>query len=546
MPGSIRLRLSTMMFLQFCVWGSWYVTLSTYLLAIHFDGVAVGGIYSTVNWGAILAPVIAGMLADRFFPAQIVMGVLHLAGAALLWWISTITAAPVFFWGLLAYAVCFMPTLGLANAVSFHQMSDPATQFPGVRVMGSIGWIAVGLAVGVAAPALLGHSVEATNLPLRFGSVLSLLLGLYCFTLPHTPPGNRGRRPTLFQALGLETLVYLKDRSFAVFTLGSLLICIPLSFYYSFANPFLNEAGMANAAGKMTLGQMSDPATQFPGVRVMGSIGWIAVGLAVGVAAPALLGHSVEATNLPLRFGSVLSLLLGLYCFTLPHTPPGNRDRRPTLFQALGLETLVYLKDRSFAVFTLGSLLICIPLSFYYSFANAFLNETGMQSAAGKMTLGQMSEVLFLVLIPLFFARLGVKKMLLVGMAAWVLRYVLFAFGNNGALVGLLYAGIILHGVCFDFFFVTGQIYVDRVVSRIQRASAQGFIHVVTYGVGQLIGSWAAGWVVDHYAVAQDGATRHLWQAIWTVPAVMAAVVAVLFVVLFKEPETAGRPQIAG
>jgi len=402
MHPAIRLRLSVMMFLQFCVWGSWYVTLSTYLLAIHFNAVSVGAIYTTVNWGAILAPVIAGMLADRFFPAQIVMAVLHLLGAGILWWISSITDPTTFFWTLLLYAICFMPTLGLANAVSFHQMSDPARQFPGVRVLGSIGWIVVGLLVGYGAPAVLGHSIENTNLPLRFGAILSLVMGLYCLTLPRTPPGNAGKRPSLFQALGLETLAYMKDRSFAVFTLGSLLICIPLSFYYSFANPFLNESGM--------------------------------------------------------------------------------------------------------------------------------------QNAVGKMTLGQMSEVLFLFLIPFFFVRLGVKRMLLVGMFAWAARYVLFALGNNGSLVALLYAGIILHGVCFDFFFVTGQIYVDNTVQRTQRASAQGFIHVVTYGVGQLIGTWAAGFVVDHYAYAQDAATRHQWEAIWTVPAVMAIVVAVLFMLFFKDP----------
>ena len=411
MPSAMRLRLSAMMFLQFSVWGSWYVTLSTYLLAIHFSEVSVGGIYSTVNMGAILAPVIAGMLADRFFPAQAVMGVLHLAGAGLLWWLSGVSDSSVFFWGLLAYSICFMPTLGLANAVSFHQMSDPAKQFPGVRVLGSIGWIVVGLAVGYGAPALLGHSVENTNLPLKLGSVLSLVMGLYCLTLPYTPPGSRGKRPTLSQALGLSTLGYMKDRSFAVFTIGSLLICIPLSFYYNLANPFLNE--------------------------------------------------------------------------------------------------------------------------------------TGMQNVAGKMTLGQLSEVGFLLLIPLLFARLGVKKMLLAGMAAWVLRYVLFALGDNGALVSLLYAGIILHGVCFDFFFVTGQIYVDNAVSHTQRASAQGFIHVVTYGVGQWIGSWFAGAVAGHYAHTQGGTSQHLWQAIWTVPAVMAAVVALLFVLFFREPVAGARPVAA-
>jgi nucleoside transporter len=238
----------------------------------------------------------------------------------------------------------------------------------------------------------------------------------------------------------------------------------------------------------------------------------------------------------------VISVVLGIYAFLLPATPPPGAGRKPTIAQALGLETLTLMKDRSFAIFVLGSLLICIPLSFYYSFANAFLNESGMTNAASKMTLGQASEVMFLVLIPVFFARLGVKKMLLIGMAAWVLRYLLFAYGNNGALVSLLYAGIILHGVCFDFFFVTGQIYVDRAVSRAQRAAAQGFIHVVTYGVGQLIGSWAAGAVVEHYTVATDAATQHLWRAIWMVPAVMAFVVLLLFAFFFREPPAVRAP----
>ncbi|MET0280231.1 MAG: nucleoside permease [Steroidobacteraceae bacterium] len=407
MQPAVRTKLSVMMFLQFALWGSWFVTLSTYLLAIGFDGLQVGAAYSTMNWGAILAPVIAGAVADRFFQAQKVLGLLHLVGAVLLWWISTITEPTAFFWALLAYAVCYMPTLGLANAISFHQMTDPGRQFGLIRAFGTFGWIVVGLVVGWLAPKLLGHSIEPTNLPLRIGAAISLLLGVYAFTLPSTPPSAAGRKPTLAQALGLETLSLMKDRSFTIFVLGSLLICIPLSFYYSFAN--------------------------------------------------------------------------------------------------------------------------------------AFLNEAGMQNAASKMTLGQASEVMFLVLIPFFFARLGVKKMLLVGMAAWVLRYVLFAYGNNGALVSLLYAGIILHGVCFDFFFVTGQIYVDRAVPRVQRAAAQGFIHVVTYGVGQLIGSWAAGAVVAHYTVAADAGTRHLWQAIWTVPAVMAFVVLLLFALFFREP--AGQPQ---
>lgn len=403
MNPNVRLRLSVMMFLQFALWGSWFVTLSTYLLKIGFDGLQVGAAYSTLNWGAIFAPIVAGALADRFFQAQKVMGALHLAGAAILWWLSSITDPTAFFWTLLVYAICYMPTLGLANAISFHQMSDPGKQF------------------------------------------------------------------------GL--------------------------------------------------------------IRACGTFGWIVVGFVVGLIVPNMLGYSIEPTNIPLKIGAVISLVLGFYAFALPTTPPGSPDRKPSIAQALGLETLALMKDRSFAVFVIGSLLICIPLSFYYSFANAFLNESGMQNAAMKMTLGQMSEVLFLVLIPFFFVRLGVKKMLLIGMAAWVLRYVLFAYGNNDALVALLYGGIILHGVCFDFFFVTGQIYVDKSVARGQRAAAQGFIHVVTYGVGQLIGSWAAGAVVNRYAVVSDAGTRHLWQIIWMVPAVMAFIVMLLFLIFFNEPK---------
>jgi nucleoside transporter len=392
-----------MMFLQFALWGAWFVTLATYLLKIGFDGVQVGAAYSTMNWGAIVAPIIVGTLADRYFQAQKVMGFLHLAGAAILWWLSGSTDPTAFFWTLLLYALCYMPTLGLANAISFNQMSDPGKQFGVIRAFGTLGWIVVGIVVGLVAPKMLGYSIEPTNLPLKIGAVISLLLGVYAFMLPATPPGNAGRK--------------------------------------------------------------------------------------VGIA------------------------------------------------EALGLGTLSQMKDRSFAIFVIGSLLVCIPLSFYYSFANAYLNESGMQNAASKMTLGQMSEVLFLVLIPFFFARLGVKKMLLIGMLAWVVRYMLFAYGNNGALVSMLYAGIVLHGVCFDFFFVTGQIYVDKSVPKAQRAAAQGFIHVVTYGVGQLIGSWAAGVVVDHYAVATDAGTQHLWQAIWLVPAVMAFVVMIAFALFFRDPD---------
>jgi len=400
MKPAVRVQLSVMMFLQFALWGSWFVSMGNYLTRIGFDGQQVGNAYSTMNWGAILAPVILGAIADRYLQAQVLMGLLHLVGAALLWYLSGVTDPGTFFWTLMAYAVCYMPTLGLANAVAFNQMADPGKSFGPIRAMGTFGWIVVGVVVGTILPGQLGYQIDITKLPLQI------------------------------------------------------------------------------AAG--------------------------------------------------------LSLALGLYSFLLPATPPRGRDQPFSLSRVLGLETLALMKDRSFAVFILGSLLICIPLSFYYGFANTFLDEAGMAQATAKMTLGQVSEVVLLFIIPLLFFRLGVKKMLLIGMAAWVARYVLFAYGNGGDLIGLLYLGIILHGVCFDFFFVTGQLYVDNAVSRAQRAAAQGFIHVVTYGVGQLIGSLTAGAVVKRYTL-DDGS--HAWLCIWLVPAAMALVVLVLFALLFRDPK---------
>lgn len=405
----IRVRLSVMMFFQFFVWGCWNVTMGTYLLNTGFDGVAVGNAYSTTSWGAIVAPIFVGMLADRFFSSQKVMGVLHLMGAMLLYWLSSITDPGQFFWVLLAYAVCYMPTLALANAIAFHQMQDPGKEFPWIRVFGTIGWIIQGAIIGFVYPAVSGSSIEDTNTPIQIAALVSLMLGIYSFTLPETPPGNTGKAPSLSEVLGLDTIALMKDRSFAVFIIGSLLVSIPLAFYYNFAN--------------------------------------------------------------------------------------------------------------------------------------AFLNESGMQNTAGKMTLGQISETVFLVLIPFFFVRLGVKKMLLIGMAAWVLRYLMFAFGNNDELVFMFYTGIILHGVCYDFFFVTGQIYVDNTAPSKLRASAQGFIHVVTYGVGMLIGAMVSGRIVDAYAFSEDGATLHDWSVIWIAPAAMAAMVMVLFMVFFRDPRESKNEQ---
>jgi nucleoside transporter len=403
LSASVRARLSAMMFLQFFVWGAWWVTMGTYLLqGLEFSGTETARAYSTIAWGAIVAPFVVGMVADRFFPAQKVLGVLHLSGAALLYAVSTVTEPTAFFWVLLLYALCYNPTLALVNAISFNQMASPEKQFPAVRVFGTLGWITAGWIVGL---------------------------------------------------LAIE-----------------------------------REAG-------------------------------------------------------PLRLAAVASALLGAYAFFLPHTPPKSLGREVKVRDVLGLDALELVRDRSFAVFVLGSLLICIPLAFYYNFTNAFLNEVGVVNAAGKMTLGQMSEVFFMLVMPFFFVRLGVKRMLLVAMAAWAGRYLLFAFGDAGELVLMYYLGILLHGICYDFFFVTGQIYVDKTAPKRVQASAQGFITLVTYGVGMLIGTWISGPVVDLYARAGTDPVTHDWTAIWLWPAAMSAVVIVLFALFFRDPERAAGPQ---
>jgi nucleoside transporter len=279
-------------------------------------------------------------------------------------------------------------------------------------------------------------------------------------------------------------------------------------------------------SNSLSFRQMNDPGREFPPIRVLGTIGWIVAGLSIGT-----LG--LEATSRPLQIAAAGSIVLGLFCLALPHTPPIEKSatRRVTWSDILGLDALKLLGERSFAVFVLGSFLVCIPLQFYYAFANLFLNELNVTNAAGKMTLGQMSEIFFMLVMPWFFRRLGVKWMLLVGMAAWTTRYLMFAYGNNAEMVWMLYAGILLHGICYDFFFVTGQIYVDTKAPPDLRAAAQGFIAFVTLGVGMFIGSWASGRVVDAFRLPGGG---HDWHGVWLVPAAGAAVVLVLFALFFR------------
>ena len=398
---NIRARLSLMMFIQYFIYGAWLVTLGTFLgKSLGATGTQIGLAYSIPAIAAILSPFLVGMIADRFFATERVLAALHLAGGILLYLATTQTTFTSFAWFFLAYTLCFMPTLALTNSISFDNMQDPGREFPRIRVLGTIGFIAVGLIIGT-----LG--ADATALPLRIGAMASIVMALYCLSLPHSPPHNAGK---------------------------------PLS----------------------------------------------------------------------------------------------ARD-------VLGLDALALLKDRSFAVFVLGSFLLCIPLQFYYAFTNPFLNEIGVSGAAGKMTLGQMSEIVFMLLMPWFIVRLGIKRMLLVGMAAWTTRYLLFAYGNAGSGMWMLYLGLLLHGVCYDFFFVTGQIYVDKQADVRIRAAAQGFIALVTLGAGQAIGSWLSGRVVDMYATGTGAAVQHDWRAIWIVPAVGALGVLLIFAALFKPNIAAPR-----
>ncbi|MEE3104766.1 MAG: nucleoside permease [Acidobacteriota bacterium] len=298
-----------------------------------------------------------------------------------------------------------------------------------------------------------------------------------------------------------------------------------LPFYLvllSYTLLFMPTLALTNS---LSFHQMQNPGKEFPVIRVLGTIGWIVAGNIIGIL-------ELESSPVQLQLAAGSSIVLGVFCFVLPHTPPKRTAERMTMRDVLGLDALGLLKERSFAIFVLGSFLISIPLQFYYTFANPFLNEIGLENAAGKMTLGQVSEIGFMLVMPWFFVRLGIKRMLLIGMLAWVCRYIFFAFGDVSALTWMLYAGILLHGICYDFFFVTGQIYVDRKAPTHLRAAAQGLIAFVTLGVGFFVGSWLSGLIVDYFAKPEG---THTWNAIWIVPAFGAALILVFFASIFKQ-----------
>ncbi|GJG86361.1 MFS transporter [Gemmatimonadetes bacterium T265] len=278
-----------------------------------------------------------------------------------------------------------------------------------------------------------------------------------------------------------------------------------------------------------------DQEKQFPRVRVWGTIGWIVAGLVISFVLSRFTAGPAEQTSLPLRMAGVASLLLGAYCLTLPHTPPSAAGQRVSARSVLGLDALDQLGSRPFYVFVASALLICIPLAAYYNFTQLYLQAARVENIAATQSLGQMSEMLFMLAMPFLFARLGVKWMLLAGMVSWVLRYILFAVAAPSAVFWMIALGILLHGACYDFFFVTGQIYVDKKSTPAIRGQAQGFFVLVTYGVGMLIGAQVAGYVYNSFLRGASALSLAQWQQFWWFPATFAAAVAIFFGIFFRE-----------
>ncbi|MFT4032670.1 MAG: MFS transporter [Siphonobacter sp.] len=397
MKSYVRIQLMVMMFLQFFTWGSWYGQVTKYLgTTLGASGEQQGAAFSTFSIAMIIAPFFVGMIADRFFSAQKVLGVLNLLGAGFLYLLTLSTNPDSFFWIILGYCLTFTPTLALSTTIAMRQMKSPEQEFPSIRVLGTIAWIIVGNIIGY-----FGFGDKVTIFQLAIAS--SVLLGIFSFFLPDTPPSATGPAK-LSQILGTDAFVLFKDRSFAIFFLSSVLICIPLSFYYAMANPSLTDSGMTNVENKMSL--------------------------------------------------------------------------------------------------------------------------------------GQASEVIFMLLLPLAYSRLGVKWTFIVALLAWIVRFLCFGFGDAASGEWILYMAIVLHGVCYDFFFVTGQIYTDNKAGDRIKTQAQSLISFATYGVGMGIGSYIAGLLKDTFTTKTPTGNIVNWEGYWMIPAGIAFVILLLFIGIFREKTT--------
>ena len=386
-------RLSLMMFLQFFIWGSWSVTLGL-VMSQHNMSLLIGDAFSAGPIASILSPFVLGMLVDRFFASQKVMAVMHLAGAAILWFVPQALMAQngALLIGLLfGYTLCYMPTLALTNNIAFHSLSDKDKTFPVVRVFGTIGWIVAGIFIGVT-------GISDTTGIFTLAAIISVILALYSLTLPNTPAPAKG---------------------------------------------------------------------------------------------------------LPVK-------VRDLFC----------------------ADAFALLKVRHFFVFSLCATPISVPLGTYYAYTASFLADAGVGDVSTAMSFGQMSEIFFMLVIPFLFRRLGVKYMLLIGMCAWFVRYAFFAIGISEEGRFLLYLGILLHGVCYDFFFVVGFIYTDRIAGEKVKGQAQSMIVMFTYGIGMLLGSQISGALYNRLVAGQT--VPQAWTTFWWIPAVAAAVIAVIFLFSFK------------
>jgi nucleoside transporter len=394
MPFSIRARLSVMMFLNYVIWGAWYVTLSTYLTTtLHFTGTQAGAVFGTTALASMISPFFVGLVADRLFSTERVLSALHFIGAILLWQVASAQTFGAVYGLLLAYCLCYFPTIALTNSLLLQHVKDAGRDFPLIRVFGTLGWIAIGVAVG---------------------------------------------------AMAIEKS----------------------------ATPFLLAAGA--------------------------------------------------------------SVVMGLFSLILPHTPPTGKGEPFSVRKVLGLDALVMMKDRSFFVFAIASVLACIPLTFYFSFTNDYLNDVHVVNAAGKMTLGQASEVIMMLVMPFVLRRMSVKGILVMGLAAWAVRYTLLALGNAGPGVWMFYVAILLHGVCYDFFFMTGQLYTDQQAPVHLRSAAQGFITFMTYGVGMYAGSLISGNALDFFTTGAGATAVRDWRTFWLSSAAGAFVILLIVAVLFR------------
>jgi nucleoside transporter len=395
MGSFVKTRLGAMMFFQYVIWGSWYVTISTYLTqTLHFSGSEAGAVFGTVSVACLLSPFFVGLIADRFFSTERVMAVLYALGALLMLLMTRATTFGEVYWLMVAFCLCYFPTIALSNSIAMQQVKDPGRDFPPIRVMGTVGWIVINNVVGY-----MGVEAQTTQFLLAAGA------------------------------------------------------CAVMCVYSLIA---------------------------------------------------------------------------------LPHTPPPARGQAINVRRILGLDALAMMKDRSYAVFVIASILACIPLTFYYAFANAYLNDVGVMNAANKMSLGQVSEVVMMLAMPIAFRLVSVRGILLLGLSAWALRYLLFSTGNPDTGMWMFYIAILLHGICYDFFFVAGQLYTDQVAPSHLRSTAQGFITLVTYGIGMLIGSLLSGGILDYFSQTTASGVVRNWPSFWMSSAGMSFAILLLVLFFFK------------